>query len=398
MRLVAADGAPLAAASAPRAAPGALRRAWQAMGWRQWLRGAGGGFLFGLAQALHLSASVWAARPLPKLHLFLPIAAHWVPTMTAAGGLMAFGLAVLAQLPAARRRAMPQHLLLVVAVTAIVVLLVEPPAVRLSQLTHLALELPFKPYWMTRPFWSAMGFYWGAGIPAVLLLATMGTLLHLYGGQAQASARALSAAQLVLARVQQRVLAEQLAGAQATVDPAFLFAQLQRVQDHFASDPPHAQRLLDALIRYLRAALPAYGDCGCTLGQQAELVQAYVELESLAAGDRLRMRVEMRPSLATRPIAPQLLLPLVANAVQHGIGPGRAGEITLRVSEQQGGLLIAIDDDGRGRAAQIREGAGLAGVRQRLALLYGPSSRLRLTDRHPAGLSVQLDLATGDET
>ena len=103
---------------------------------------------------------------------------------------------------------------------------------------------------------------------------------------------ALAVAQLGLSHAQKRRLTEELRSAQAALDPDFLFATLAEVDRRFDGDPLVAQRLLDALIRYLRAALPAKDDSIGTLGQQATLVRAYLEIESIRSSGRLQADVE----------------------------------------------------------------------------------------------------------
>jgi hypothetical protein len=393
MSLAYAEG-PLAAQAPARRLGAAWRRGLaivHGLERRQWLAGVGGGFAFGLIQALYISVGPWVDRPgVSKFGLFIVIASHWVPLMTAAAGVLLFGLAL--QRSERDGRARPwRYLLLSVLVTTFAALVIDPLCIELNQTLHVALALPFTPGWWGRPLFHVMPFYWSTSVPALLVMVAMGTVMHLYDRRARRDARVLADAQLQLAEVQRRVLAEQLQGAQASVDPEFLFDTLNRVRLHFTSDAPRARGLLEALIRYLRAALPARGDAGYTLGQQAELLRAYVEIESLAAGDRLHARIELPAALVARPLAPLLLLPLAANALRHGIGASGEGEVALRAWAGDGRFVIDIEDDGSGRVAAIREGAGLAAVRQRLAALYGVGARLTLMDREPRGIRARFE-------
>ena len=233
-------------------------------------------------------------------------------------------------------------------------------------------------------------------LPVTLIMLTMWSLLWVHFHAAQRTAQALAAAQLRLADVERTVLAEQLQSAQAMVEPAFLFDTLTLIEHEFVRDPEGAHRLLDALIRYLRAALPASDESGCTLGQQAELVRAYLEIERMRSGGRLGIAVELPAALQDRPFAPLLVLPLAVNAVRHGVAPAQAGAVTVRAGTQDDRLVIQVDDDGSGRCAGIREGAGLAGVRDRLAALYGGGARLTLFDRLPRGISARIELPRGE--
>ena len=57
--------------------------------------------------------------------------------------------------------------------------------------------------------------------------------------------------------------------------------------------------------------------------------------------------------------------------------------------------MLEVGDSGAVRAGSIHEGVGLAGVRERLARLYGERARLVLADRGPRGLTARLVLAVG---
>ena len=66
---------------------------------------------------------------------------------------------------------------------------------------------------------------------------------------------ALRAAELGRARSQQRLAEVTLGSLQSRIDPEFLFRTLTRLEQLFEADPRAADRLLEELIAYLRAAL-----------------------------------------------------------------------------------------------------------------------------------------------
>ena len=100
----------------------------------------------------------------------------------------------------------------------------------------------------------------------------------------------------------------------------------------------------------------------------------------------------MQSALAARPLAPMLLLPLTTNAVRHAIEPAGGGEIVVRASGERGRLSIEIADSGAGRAAGIRDGAGLGALRERLAALYGEHASLVFADREPRGVTACIEI------
>lgn len=250
----------------------------------------------------------------------------------------------------------------------------------------------------------------------LMMYLSLWTLVYRFMQRGRRNATRLAAAQARGIDAERRLLAEQLAGAQAMVEPAFLFDTLRladRLLEHDEMSrrmrstglhaPPFAEsrldinrhaahRLLDELHRYLRAALPPADGSVSTLGQQTELLRARLAIESIRLDGRLAARFETPPALAAHPLPPMLLLPLAINAVRHGIEPAGGGEIVVRASNERGRLCIEVADSGPGRAATICDGAGLGALRERLAVLYGERASLVFTDRKPCGVMARIEI------
>jgi LytS/YehU family sensor histidine kinase len=201
---------------------------------------------------------------------------------------------------------------------------------------------------------------------------------------------ALAVAQLGLSRAQKRRLTEELRSAQAALDPDFLFATLAEVDRRFEGDPPGAQRLLDALIRYLRAALPAKDDSIGTLGQQATLVRAYLDIESIRSSGRLQADVDVPIELESRLFAPALILPLVALAAGDVAGSDRDARVQVRVSLASGRLTVEVRCDGCQPWATAEQETKLDSLRHRVATLYGSTSELSFATRAPRGSTAKI--------
>ena len=121
---------------------------------------------------------------------------------------------------------------------------------------------------------------------------------------------------------------------------------------------------LRGLIRELRpAALDELG------------VEAAIEglAERIATRDRLDVKAEVR--LATRRLAPELetaLYRIVQEAATNAIRHAGAEHVAIDVSEGDGHVRLRIHDDGHGfDPGEPSEGFGLAGIRERVALLHG---------------------------
>ena len=86
-----------------------------------------------------------------------------------------------------------------------------------------------------------------------------------------------------------------------------------------------ARPLLQSLTEYLRAAVPRLEGSSNTLGQELELVRAYLELMQMRMPDRLAFALHVDPAVHLLSCPPMTLLTLVENAVQHGIDPSEEG-------------------------------------------------------------------------
>ena len=96
---------------------------------------------------------------------------------------------------------------------------------------------------------------------------------------------------------------------------------------------PHASKVLASLIAYLRAAVPRMQEPATTLGQELELVRAYLELMRMRIPDRLEFTLRVDPAANALQCPPMTVLTLVENAVRHGIDPSEEGgriEIDVR--------------------------------------------------------------------
>ena len=166
---------------------------------------------------------------------------------------------------------------------------------------------------------------------------------------------------------------------QAQVEPHFLFNTLANVRYLVQTGSPDALAMLDHLIRYLRTALPEIRNETSTLGREAELARAYLEIMRLRMGGSLEFDIDMPEDVARAPFPPLMVITLVENAIKHGVAPVGHGRVTIRARNAGGKLRLEVEDDGRGIVAAPGQGVGLANIRERLATLFGDRARLELT-------------------
>jgi hypothetical protein len=193
---------------------------------------------------------------------------------------------------------------------------------------------------------------------------------------------------------------------QAQVQPHFLYNTLANVRYLIQKNSPDALRMTDALIDYLRTAVPDMRADRVTLGLEVEHVQHYLTIMEVRMQGRLRFHVDVAEQWRARMVPPLVLLTLVENAVKHGVARAvDGGEIALRAyaspsidAEGEPDLVVEVIDSGAGGegtdagALTPGTGTGLSNVRERLRLLAGERATLELIEREEGGTIARMVL------
>jgi signal transduction histidine kinase len=182
---------------------------------------------------------------------------------------------------------------------------------------------------------------------------------------------------------EQEALAAQaeLRALRAQLNPHFLFNTLHSLLALVRHDPRAAE---DSLVQFgdlLRYTLDTQKNGEVVpLGEELDFVDAYLALEALRLGERLRLAVEIDPTVRDRHVPAFCLQPLVENAIRHAIAPRTSGgRLAVRARREGGTLVLEVEDDGPGVRAVDLDGAaglGLRLVRERLAAHYGGAATL----------------------
>ncbi|MDN5857771.1 MAG: histidine kinase [Pseudonocardia sp.] len=100
----------------------------------------------------------------------------------------------------------------------------------------------------------------------------------------------------------------------------FVYNALNTIAALIRTDPGRARELLFGFADLSRAA-DQPGDARSPLGRELEAVRGYLALEQARFGDRLRVEIEVPPSLHALVVAPMALITAVRDAVQRDIEP-----------------------------------------------------------------------------
>jgi hypothetical protein len=191
-------------------------------------------------------------------------------------------------------------------------------------------------------------------------------------------------------RTRQALRAE-LTALQSRTNPHFLFNALNTIAALIAEDPAVAERAVERLASLLRYALDSGRRELVPLRDELAATVAYLELERLRFGDRLRTEIDVADDLQDVKVPPMSLQPLVENAVLHGVAARRAPTTIELWARRDGDVIeLGVRDDGPGDGDHHGTGTAQADLRARIDLLFGGAATLDATHLSPTGYRVVL--------
>jgi two-component system LytT family sensor kinase len=193
---------------------------------------------------------------------------------------------------------------------------------------------------------------------------------------------------------------------QARMNPHFLFNALNALAALAMVAPREIPRAAGRLRQFLRASFEQQERALVPLEEELAVVRAYLDIESLRLGARLKVEEIIDPGLAEVLTPPFSLQPLVENAVRHGLQSSpKAGRLRLAVRLVEQWLEMSVSDDGQGVPSTEIETVFFASrpqvhalelLRRRLQGLFGRSFRLEVRSvvGHGTTVTVRMPLRT----
>lgn len=186
----------------------------------------------------------------------------------------------------------------------------------------------------------------------------------------------------------------ELRALRAQINPHFLFNALNTLYGIIDRRSGQARNLVLNLADIFRYFLQ--GDKTLiSLSEELRIIEAYLEIEVLRLGDRLKTEVAVSEPARAALIPALSIQPLVENAVKHGIAAKQEqGLLSVTADMVAAGLRVIVEDTGIGfEQSRMRlqggAGLGLENVRRRLALSYGPAADLQIQS-NDAGTKITL--------
>ncbi len=208
----------------------------------------------------------------------------------------------------------------------------------------------------------------------------------------------------IVARVRDRdeqtraVVSADIRALQMRMNPHFLFNALNTLAALAKVAPREVPRATGRLRQFLEASFSQPERALVPLEEELAVLAAYLDIQSLRFGGRLKVEQTLGPGLLKVLVPPFSFQPLVKNAIEHGLhsSPG-AGRLWLMVRATGPWLEMSVTDDGQGVASSEVEQLffaerprvhALVLLRRRLQGLFGSSFRLVVRSEIGEGTTV----------
>ncbi|MEK8053261.1 histidine kinase [Ideonella sp. DXS22W] len=248
----------------------------------------------------------------------------------------------------------------------------------------------------------------GEFLPSLAMLWIVASVILkiTYKQQIRAEATAAQAVETAEAEsLKRQVVEARMAAMQAQIEPHFLFNTLASIDHLIEVDPQRASQMQKNLIALLRASMPtmretagvggADGSPPRDLGRELAVIRPYLEILKVRMEERLSTTLDVPDGLLSAEFPAMMVQTLVENAIKHGLEPKpEGGHLGVKAEILHGKLAVTVADTGLGfgRAATAGTGVGLANIRERLQLLYGPKAALTIAENPGGGTRVTISV------
>lgn len=202
--------------------------------------------------------------------------------------------------------------------------------------------------------------------------------------------------------MQKLMVQTELRALQSQINPHFLFNALNTLYGIIPREASGARRTVLNLADIFRYSLHM-PDKLIRLADEMEIVRAYLEIEKLRLGSRLRVEIDVDEMARDAKIPVLSIQPLVENAIKHGVSMSeRPGWVRIIAKANGMMISIAVEDSGCGDHAKSTAsagsgmGLGLANVSKRLQLCYGSQSSISF-QLGPSETTVRFVIPAPDE-
>lgn len=154
--------------------------------------------------------------------------------------------------------------------------------------------------------------------------------------------------------------------------PHFLLNTLNTIATLVHRDPKTADDLITSLGTLLRCTLDVDDVAEISLEEELQFVRHYLTIQEVRFGRRLEATIDASEDTLHCSVLPQVLQPLVENAVIHGLPDAYpTGRVRVTARVHGDALVLQVRDSGSADATGVDRGIGLKNLEERLTTMYG---------------------------
>ena len=203
---------------------------------------------------------------------------------------------------------------------------------------------------------------------------------------------------------QQATQRAQIKALQSQINPHFLNNTLEIINwEARMADNDRVSAMIEALSTMLSASLDRDGRAQIPLREELGYVDAYLYIIRERLGEKFQVYQQIDQTLMDQMIPRLILQPIVENAVEHDITARRGGNLWVRVQRDATRMILEVEHDGTMTEADREKidlllsesytdggRVGLRNVHQRMKLIYGDESSLRVTQTDHGTVMAQM--------
>lgn len=185
----------------------------------------------------------------------------------------------------------------------------------------------------------------------------------------------------------------ELIALKSQINPHFIFNSLNNIRSLVVENPEKSRDMITHLSGLLRYSIQFNNREKVKLEDELEVVQNYLNLESIQYEDRLSYKLEIKPETLEMQIPPMAIQLLVENAIKHGIANlPKGGEIHVKSFLKDQNLIVEVLNSGQLKETTDSTGIGLKNASDRLKLLFGKLSDLKIVNIDAEHVSAQFKI------
>ena len=187
---------------------------------------------------------------------------------------------------------------------------------------------------------------------------------------------------------------------QAQINPHFLYNSLSIINwKAIEAGNDEISQVTLALSTYYRTSLNK-GETMTIAANELRNIEAYLHIQLVMHDDSFQVEKQVEEKILSCSVPKLILQPLVENAIEHGLDVSEKEEKKLKISAllEGGDLVFFVEDNGAGMEEEQAEsmltyqskGYGMRNVHDRIRLLYGEESGLKIYSKKGEGTRVEI--------